>query len=119
MMIKLDWIKPGDNDWYTLEEVQPHVIDFEGVFVIWQQHNNTNMVIRVGQGHIGRRLGFHQIDPRLTVFTHKGRVLVTWAILPPDYRPGVERYLTHRYQPTGSVAFPLCLPIAVHLPFVV
>lgn len=115
-MIKLDWIKPSRNDWYQLQDIQPQVLDFEGVFVIWQEYK-TNTVIRIGQGHIGRKLGFHQIDPRLTTFSHNGRLLVTWAIVPPDFRPGVERYLTHRYRPVGSIAFPLCLPIAVHLPF--
>jgi hypothetical protein len=85
------------------------------VYVIWRT-GNPAPCIYVGSGNIKTRLANHRNDARITDHARNGKLLVTWASVPPESdRLGIERYLADHYQPLVGDTHPNVVPIEVNL----
>lgn len=117
-MKTLNWKKRQDGKWFKLTDVNlvdPHFIDLEGVYIIWYEGTNQ-IVVRVGQGEIKERISDHQTDPRIMTYKSHG-LYVTWAMVPPLYRNGIERYLFEKLKPIVGFRYPNVPAIQVNLPW--
>lgn len=116
-MIKLDWVKCGDNGhWCSLETVNLDSVTTSGVYIIWHQGDPAS-VVRVGQGDIASRLKAHRKDTDILAYKQKGALRVTWASVPAHQMDGVERYLAGKWNPRVGDAFPNAVAIAVNSPW--
>lgn len=112
----LQWVKSQSGGWLDLQLVHLSNVVAEGVYVIFKS-GAPGAVVRVGQGTISTRLSAHRNDP--SILRHKppvGRLFVTWASVPAQYRDGVERYLAELYRPLEGDRFPDAQTIAVNAP---
>lgn len=117
-MKTLNWKKRQDGKWFKLTDVNlvdPHFIDLEGVYIIWYEGTNR-IVVRVGQGEIKERISDHQTDPRIMTYKSHG-LYVTWAMVLPLYRNGIERYLFEKLKPIVGFRYPNVPAIQVNLPW--
>ena len=75
-------------------------------------------VIRVGQGRIGARIVAHRGDMDVIRHESSDRPLkVAFAMVIPQLRDGVERYLVDFYRPLVAHDFPDVDPVPVTRPF--
>lgn len=123
-MLKLDWVKCSpNNSWCSLqglnlESVGEHAY---GVYMIWYSAPADapykSAVVRVGQGYIRDRVQKHRKDRKITQYSTRGKLLVTWALVQLDLCDGVERYLATTWQPLVGDRYPDVEPIEVNSPF--
>jgi hypothetical protein len=114
----LNWTKRKDGKWFKLGNVNladPHFIDLEGVYMIWYR-DEKHTVVHVGQGKIKEKLSDHQTDPRIMVYKSHG-LYVSWAMVLPQYRHGIERYLFEKLKPIVGFRYPNVPAIQVNLPW--
>lgn len=110
-MIKLDVVAEG-------------LRDVGGVYVIWHGGVKPDWLYVGFSSDLGRQIDPLIDDPRFEEHMERGGVYVTWAIVNPEFRHGVVRYLTERLDPKieNPAARPLCkgpdrvVPIAVFAP---
>ena len=114
----LTWNTCKGNVWCGLGSVDlnhKHFDDMEGVYIIWCGGDEP-ATIRVGQGVIRDRLRAHRNDEDIQAY--KDLVLyVTWALVAPSYRDGVEAYLADILEPLVGERFPDRTQIEVNLPW--
>jgi hypothetical protein len=117
-MLQIKWLTCGqDNHWCDLELLNLEGVKGAGVYIIWHE-GNPGRVVRIGQGDpIASRLGAHRKDRAMTQYKSKGRLRVTWAIVPAAQRDGVERYLADQWTPLVGDAYPDCDAIEVNSPW--
>lgn len=113
-MIKLEWVKTTDYQWANLERINLSGVKTTGVYIIWHG-GSTPRAVRLGQGDIASRVGFHKNDSQILAYRNSG-LYVTWATLPQAYLNGVERYLAETYHPLVGDRFPDVPAILVNLP---
>ncbi len=115
----LNWVKNSNNNqWFDLLRLNLESSYFnnkEGVYIIWYAGPIEAKVIRLGQGNIGDRLREHRTNPEIVRYSHYGQLKVTWAIVPSQYRDGVEAYLFESYNPLIGEKSPAAQPISVNL----
>jgi len=115
----VDWIKNQNNDqWFDFLRLNldsPYFQEKKGVYVIWYTGSSEAKVIRIGQGHIGTRLKEHRSNPEISKYSNYGQLKVSWAIVDPQHRDGVEAYLFDSYNPLIGERLPIAQPISVNL----
>jgi hypothetical protein len=117
--LPVNWVKNSNNNqWFDLLRLNlnaSYFNDKEGVYVIWYAGPAEAKAIRVGQGNIGDRLREHRTNPEIIRYAHYGQLKVSWAIVPKQYRDGVEAYLFDSYNPLIGDRSPTAQPISVNL----
>jgi hypothetical protein len=118
--MQVHWVKNTNNtdQWFDLLKLDLNSSYFnnaEGVYVIWYTAPNQAKAIRVGQGHIGSRLREHRGNPEITKYAQYGALKVTWALVSPEYRDGIEVFLYNTYLPLVGTRAPAVTPIEVNL----
>jgi hypothetical protein len=74
-------------------------------------------MVYVGQATVFReRLADHREDPRIQAYASRG-LHVSWAVVKPAQRDGVEAYLTDRYSPLVGERRPVAVRITVNSPW--
>ena len=101
----LNWIKCGSEEngsrFCPLETVNLSNQNISGVYIIW--HNNTGIVLYIGQGNIKERLSAHRLDDSILQFRGTGVLLTTWARVDDfEKRRQIERYLHNQLNPMLS-----------------
>jgi hypothetical protein len=115
-VLTLQWVKDAHGAWHALHSDSITGVWASGVYMIWKSAA-PGAVVRVGQGIIRQRLSAHRADPFIVRHTPQGgRLLVSWAAVPFQYRDGVERYLAELYTPLEGDRFPDVPPIRVNTP---
>lgn len=117
--IQLEWVKKGTfGAWHKLHELyfeHFHFDNMSGVYVIRSKGINPR-VIRVGQGNIKDRLRMHITDPEIESYGIFGNLEVTWALVIPALRDGIEKYLADFYVPVVGRRLLNTNSISVNLP---
>ena len=117
-MKNLNWIKYKDGEWcnlITLNLKHEHFIDLEGVYIIWHGGDEPE-ILSVGQGNIKEKLFAYRIYPRIMKYKKFG-LYVTWAIVEPQYRNGIEKYLFEKLKPKEGFRYPDVPAIQVNMPW--
>lgn len=114
--LNLDWKKNSQGLWTPLQGTHFRRDVLHGNYIIWYA-GNPGRVVYVGQGDVGDRLSSHQSDVRITYYALLGKLYVTWASVPAQYRDGVDRYLAETWNPLVGERHPIARPIAVNSPW--
>jgi hypothetical protein len=117
--LTVNWIKNiNNNQWFDLLRLNlgsSYFQNKEGVYIIWYSGPVEAKVIRVGQGQIGNRLKEHRDNPEILRYSNYGQLKVTWAMVDPQSRDGVEAFLFDAYHPLIGERSPAVNPISVNL----
>ena len=115
----VEWVKnQSNNQWFDLLRLDlnsTYFLNKEGVYVIWYAGPTQAKVIRVGQGIIGNRLKEHRENPVIVRYAHYGQLKVSWALITPELRDGVEAFLFDSYNPLIGERLPAVQPIPINL----
>lgn len=125
-MVRVDWYKCEGGVWCPLEslDLSQDSVQQRGVYIIWTP-TKPLPVVYVGQvrtGTFGKRFDDHLQDKTITRHglynsrSKKRHLYVTWAVVPPHQRNGVERFLADRLDPIEGDRHPDVLPIPMNLP---
>lgn len=114
--IKCEGDKKNEDVWCSLLKLDLKSVDREGVYIIWHGGKNPR-VVDVGQGIIVDRLRTHRYDEKITKYSKRGTLYVTWAAVPKSHRNGVERYLADKCSPLVGKRYPQVDPIEVNSPW--
>lgn len=106
--------KKAFADLFEIDFRDSYFRNLKGVYIIWHESIDTQ-VIRVGQGVIRTRLGAHRKEHYIRKFKEQG-VFATWAVVPKEFRDGVEKFLSLALLPESGDRFPKTRPIEVSLP---
>lgn len=118
-MTSLHWITYQDGTWcdlFGLNLADPAVRNAAGVYVIWKGGWSPE-TLWVGQGQIAERLAAHRAKPAFQGRYTEG-VYVTWALVQPPYRDGVESYIFGALRPVLGQRTPTAVPLQVNLPWI-
>lgn len=116
--MQLNWVKCQGNVWCKLNFVNldhSHFDNKNGVYVIWHGGKNP-AVVYVGQGNIRDRLTTHRGDEKIQQYDSLD-LYVTWAMVPPEYRNGVEAFLAATWTPKVGSRHPQATAIEVNSPW--
>jgi len=115
---QLTWHRCGNPaGWCSLARVDLDAIDGEeGIYVIWHK-GRPSRVVSVGQGPIARRVGLERRDPGVLFYERFGTLHVTWALVPPRQREGIERFLIEEWKPLLGGRALKAKPIPVNPPW--
>jgi len=112
----LKWAKYRGRwcDLFNVDLDHEHFNDLTGLYVAW--HNGPNPVVLVGSGLIRERLAAHRQDPVIREAHEQDGLFVTWALVEPDLRAGILRYLADMLSPAFRDEVLQATPIEVNLP---
>ena len=114
-MSTLRWVKAPNGNWSSLETLNIEGLgEVNGVYAIWHGGSHPEW-LRIGSGAIKGRLAEHRTDKAIMAY-HRQGLFVSWAVVNPRERPGVERYLVEYCQPLFGERPPYSEPISVNLP---
>ena len=115
MRLELNWWKCVGSQWCSLDEVNLSSITIGGVYLIWYAGSPGRWVY-VGQGQIRERLEEHRQSPAIGKYRQYGSLFASWAMVDPEQRDGVERFLAEACSPLEGKIWPEVPPIEVNLP---
>ena len=113
--VKCKGNKKNEDVWCSLLRLDLKTVDGEGVYIIWHGGKNPR-VVDVGQGIIADRLRAHRNDEKITKYSKRGTLYVTWAKVAKADRDGVERYLADKWSPLAGRRYPQADPVEVNSP---
>jgi hypothetical protein len=114
----LNWYRCGEpGRWCSLLQVDLDCVEGdEGIYVIWHKGRPAR-VVSVGQGVIAKRVGLERRDPGVLFYERFGTLHVSWAVVPPRYRDGIERFLIEEWKPLVGGRQLKAKPIPVNPPW--
>lgn len=118
-LMQVTWAKCTGNVWCGFEKVNLSKVSAHGVYLIgcglFDTRFKTVRTVYVGQGDVGRRTKDHRNDPRITAYSGKGAMYVTWAEVSEDL-DGLERYLADELDPLEGSNHPDVTPVEANVP---
>jgi len=101
-MIKINWIKCENENWYDFLKVNvahKHFNSLNGVYIIW----SNKVAVRLGSGVIKERIIDHRDNSQITKYPN---LKITWAKVSINQIVGVEKYLSDILNPAVGECFP-------------
>ena len=120
-MLTVHWYKCGE-EWCKLGmlNLTHPIIQQGGVYVVLNPSPNFLFsVLYVGQGNFENRFAERKTDIRILQYATLDELYVTWAVVPPNQRDGVERFLADKLNPKVGEKHPSVPPTSVNLPLLV
>ena len=114
----VSWVKCDGDVWCGFDALNLDSDYFQnrpgGVYIIWHGGPNPHTVY-VGQGDIKSRIQDHRLNTNIRNYGSLG-LYVSWAIVAPSLRNGIEAYLADLLRPLVGTHHPITRHIVVNLP---